>query len=89
MSERRRSTDLDVAPGADAFAASYDLGTVQLVSTRLVADLETPVSAYMKLAKGQAMSFLLESVEGGEKWARYSFLGVGARASACAGMIIG
>ena len=76
MSERRRNTDLDVAPGEDAFAASYDLGTVQLVSTRLVADLETPVSAYMKLAKSQAMSFLLESVEGGAVRGRYSIIGL-------------
>ena len=38
------------------------------------ADLETPVSAYMKVAKGK-YSFLLESVEGGEHWGRYSFMG--------------
>ncbi len=37
-------------------------------------DLETPVSAYLKLAKGSKYSFLLESVEGGEKLARYSFI---------------
>ncbi len=39
-------------------------------------DLETPVSAYMKLSRRSAYSFLLESVEGGEKLARYSFLAV-------------
>lgn len=39
------------------------------------ADLDTPVSAYLKLAAGKRESFLLESVEGGEKLARYSFLG--------------
>ena len=38
------------------------------------ADLETPVSAYLKVAEG-AQSFLLESVEGGEQLARYSFIG--------------
>ncbi len=38
------------------------------------ADLETPVSAYLKVARGQ-YSFLLESVEGGERLARYSFIG--------------
>src|SRR5438067_7272126 len=38
------------------------------------ADLETPVSAYLKVARGR-YSFLLESVEGGERLARYSFIG--------------
>ena len=38
------------------------------------ADLETPVSAYLKIARG-SYSFLLESVEGGERLARYSFIG--------------
>ncbi len=45
----------------------------------VLADLETPVSAYLKLAQHESPSFLLESVEGGERWARYSFIGVGAR----------
>ena len=44
----------------------------------LNADLDTPVSAYLKVTKGApALSFLLESVEGGERQARYSFIGVG------------
>src|SRR5437764_96695 len=46
----------------------------------VIADLETPVSAFSKLAASIAKSrhaFLLESVEGGERWGRYSFLGVG------------
>lgn len=42
----------------------------------LPADLETPVSAFLKLKVGQKHAFLLESVEGGQKWGRYSFLGV-------------
>ncbi|MEK7704401.1 MAG: anthranilate synthase component I family protein, partial [Myxococcota bacterium] len=45
----------------------------------LHADLETPVSAYLKLRPLGAPSFLFESVEGSERWARYSILGVGAR----------
>ncbi|MDD2486492.1 MAG: anthranilate synthase component I [bacterium] len=45
------------------------------VCHEILADLETPVSAYMKIAGGEEHSFLLESVEGGEKPARYSFLG--------------
>ena len=40
----------------------------------IAADLETPVSAYLKVARGD-YSFLLESVRGGEKWGRYTFLG--------------
>ena len=48
------------------------------VSRRVPADLETPLSAYLKLAAGP-YSFLLESVEGGEKWGRYSIIGLPAR----------
>jgi len=43
------------------------------------ADLETPLSLYLKLAGGQANSFLLESVVGGERFGRYSFIGLPAR----------
>jgi anthranilate synthase component I len=43
------------------------------------ADLETPLSLYLKLAGGQAHSFLLESVVGGERFGRYSFIGLPAR----------
>ncbi|MEF2277941.1 anthranilate synthase component I [Deinococcus sp. YIM 134068] len=43
----------------------------------LNADLDTPVTAYLKVARGHAASFLLESVEAGEKLGRYSFIGVG------------
>src|SRR5947208_3851947 len=45
----------------------------------VIADLETPVSAFSKLASSSseaAHAFLLESVEGGERWGRYSFIGV-------------
>jgi anthranilate synthase component 1 len=45
------------------------------VYQELVADLETPVSAWYKVCTGQPYSFLLESVEGGENLGRYSFLG--------------
>ena len=48
------------------------------VYREILSDLETPVSAFLKLA-GQPRSFLLESVEGGEKWGRYSILGLPAR----------
>ena len=49
-------------PDYAAFAEAYEQGRPSLVWTTLVADLETPVSAMMKLADGQPMSFLLESV---------------------------
>ena len=66
---------MSISPDFDAFAARYDSGTPQVVSTKLVADLETPVSAYLKLADGRANSFLLESVEGGSVRGRYSIIG--------------
>ncbi len=47
------------------------------VSREILADLETPLSAYMKLAAGPR-SYLLESVQGGEKWGRYSMIGLSA-----------
>lgn len=66
----------DVAPSFDAFAKRYDAGKPQVVWTRLIADLETPVSAYLKLAGDRPMSFLLESVEGGATRGRYSVIGL-------------
>ena len=50
-------------------------GNVIPVCRRITADLLTPVSAYLGLARKSSHSFLLESVEGGEKIARYSFMG--------------
>ena len=44
------------------------------VYAEIVADIDTPVSAFIKLGESDN-SFLLESIEGGERWARYSFLG--------------
>lgn len=67
---------LEAAPPPDEFAARYEAGKPQVVSTRLVADLETPVSAYLKIAAGQAPAFLLESVEGGATRGRYSIIGM-------------
>ena len=62
-------------PDSAAFAQAYDEGRAQIVSPTLVADLETPVSAFLKLADGRPNSFLFESVEGGATIGRYSFLG--------------
>ncbi len=58
------------------FAAAYAAGQGALVTVQDVADLETPVAAFLKLAHGQPNSFLLESVEGGASRGRYSIIGM-------------
>ncbi len=58
----------------EEFRALADRGNLIPLFEEIVNDLETPVSAYLKLSRKP--SFLLESVEGGEKWARYSFIGI-------------
>src|SRR5215813_14272054 len=65
-----------IEPQIDTFSTLYDAGKPQVVWTKLVADLETPVSAMLKLADGRANSFLLESVEGGAVRGRYSIIGL-------------
>ncbi len=59
-----------------SFAEAYEAGRPQVVHTRLVADLETPVSAFLKLRAGSPHAFLLESVEGGAVRGRYSLIGL-------------
>jgi anthranilate synthase component 1 len=63
-------------PSFDDFAAVYRAKRSQVVWTRLVSDLETPVSAMLKLAEGRPYSFLFESVEGGAVRGRYSMIGL-------------
>ncbi len=60
----------------DAFARRYLKGEAQVVATTLVADLETPVAAFLKIAADAPNSFLLESVEGGQARGRYSMIGL-------------
>jgi len=72
---------MQIEPSAATFTARYAAGEPQVVWTTLVADLETPVSAFLKIGGGRsrnssAMSFLLESVEGGEVRGRYSIIGL-------------
>src|SRR3984885_5067782 len=67
---------MQVEPAGETFAARSAPGEPQFVWTTLVADLETPVSAFLKIAGGRPMSFLLESVEGGAARGRYSIIGV-------------
>ena len=66
---------MSISPDFSAFAKIYEADKPQLVWTKQVADLDTPVSAYLKLADGRANSFLLESVEGGSVRGRYSIIG--------------
>lgn len=66
---------MSLKPERDEFAATYQSGKPQIVWTKLVADLETPVSAFLKLSAGRTMPFLLESVEGGTTRGRYSIIG--------------
>jgi len=67
---------MQIEPAADAFGQTYAAGRAQVVWTTLVADLETPVSAFLKLATRRPLSFLLESVEGGATRGRYSIIGL-------------
>src|SRR5215471_16820449 len=67
---------MQIDPSETAFAERYRRYEPQVVWTTLVADLETPVSAFLKLGGGKAMSFLLESVEGGAVRGRYSIIGL-------------
>ncbi|MCB1532372.1 MAG: anthranilate synthase component I [Alphaproteobacteria bacterium] len=57
------------------FEAHFNAGRTQLVWRWMSADLETPVSAYLKLCGGRSNAILLESIEGGEKLGRYSIIG--------------
>ncbi len=63
-----------VKPSLEEFKAKAKQGNLIPVYMEILADLDTPVSAYLKISGG-SFSFLFESVEGGEKWARYCFLG--------------
>ena len=63
-----------IEPAREAFEEAYERGEARLVYTRLIDDLETPVSAYRKIADGKPYAFLFESVEGGAWRGRYSWV---------------
>src|SRR5271154_857726 len=67
------------SPTPDEFLKLAAQGNVIPVTRRLLADIETPLSAYRKI-RGAGESFLFESVEGGEHLGRYSFVGCNPRA---------
>src|SRR6266480_6364194 len=67
------------APNQSEFLKLATQGNLIPVTRRLLADIETPLSAYRKI-RGAGESFLFESVEGGEHLGRYSFIGCNPRA---------
>jgi anthranilate synthase component 1 len=59
----------------ERFAQGYNSGRAQIVFQRIVADLETPIGAYLKLSEGRQNTFLFESVQDGATTGRYSMIG--------------
>ncbi len=66
---------VEINPGLDSFKTAYLRGQAQLVYARVVNDMDTPVSAFMKIGLGKPYAFLFESVQGGEQRGRFSFMG--------------
>jgi anthranilate synthase component 1 len=71
-----RSTSVNATPSPKEFAALAKAHTLVPVSRTVTADLETPVSAFLRVAAEEPEAFLLESVEGGEHVGRYTFIGI-------------
>ena len=63
-----------VVPDFERFSVSYEAGETQVVWSRLIDDIETPVSAFLKIGYGRPFAFLFESVEGGAWRGRYSIV---------------
>ncbi len=72
---------LDTFPSRDTFQGLLQTSTVVPVGVKILADTETPVSVLARFAHDRANVFLLESAEGGERWGRFSFMGISARAN--------
>ena len=72
---------LDTFPSRDRFRELLHSHSVVPVGAKILADTETPVSVLARFAHENPNVFLLESAEGGERWGRYSFMGVSARAN--------
>jgi anthranilate synthase component I len=70
------AVDKNITPSRAEFLRLAATHTLVPVYRSLTADLETPVSAFLRLASDEPQSFLLESVEGGEKVGRYTFIGI-------------
>jgi anthranilate synthase component 1 len=67
--------EIPLEPDFNAFQSSAKTGNWAPICTEILADLETPVSAYLKLSELGGDRFILESVEQGQKFSRYSFVG--------------
>ncbi|MBF0115928.1 MAG: anthranilate synthase component I [Magnetococcales bacterium] len=65
-----------IIPSLPTFRQLAEQGNLVPVYQEIMADLDTPVSAFLKVAQDEPYAFLLESVHGGEKWGRYSILGI-------------
>lgn len=74
----REKKQIMYAPNYKTFEELAKQGNLVPLYREILADVETPVSVFMKL-RDSAYAFLLESVEGGEKWGRYTFLGADPR----------
>jgi anthranilate synthase component 1 len=74
VAERATSRLGQTWPEREEFRRCAGGATLVPVCRQILADLETPVSAFLKIHRGR-YGFLLESVQGGEQWGRYSFLG--------------
>ncbi len=72
---------LETFPSREEFRDRLETSSVVPVGARILADTETPVSVMARFAPDHPHFFLLESAEGGERWGRYSFMGVTARAT--------
>jgi len=73
---QNKDTRSTIKPGRDDFHDLASQGTIIPVYKEVLADTDTPVSAYLKLRGESDYSFLFESIEGGERASRYSFLGI-------------
>ncbi len=62
-------------PDKDRFKSDMQVKRLVPVSSWIVADLDTPLTLFSKVAEGRSHAFLFESMEGGEKWGRFSFIG--------------
>ena len=64
------------SPDIDTFTELAGSAGLVPVYREIVADLDTPLTIFAKLAAADSHAFLFESLEGGEKWGRYSFIGL-------------
>src|SRR6267378_1737617 len=76
MDRAMASIDTNSLPSAREFLALSRKHSLVPVYRTVTADLETPVSAFLRIAAEEPEAFLLESVEGGEHVGRYTFIGV-------------